>query len=326
MDRYQILTLLRDRDAFCSGEEMARQLGVSRAAVWKGIQQLREEGYEIQSITNRGYRLQGGEVLSPQEIQARLGDCPLGRQLWVLPAVPSTNSFLKLQAEQGAPDGSVAIANCQEQGRGRRGRAFYSPPGEGLYLSVLFRGDLQVGEVGLFTAGVALAVADAIQDLCGVRPQIKWPNDLLWQGKKLCGILTETSVESESGQVLSLVCGIGINVNNRAFPPPVDQVAVSLYQLVGRPLSRVELACGLLRQLEVLHRETPYRRDPQGLLDRYRRDLAVLDRPLLVLTSTGQERVWGLDVDSRGGLVIRGEDGAVRTLYSGDVSIRPQEG
>ena len=323
MDRYDVLTLLRNTQDFCSGEEMARQLGVTRTTVWKWVKQLREEGYDIQSVTNRGYWLQGKEVLSHQELQDRLGSCALGAHMWVLPTVSSTNSFLKLKAEEGAPAGSVVVADCQEQGRGRRGRSFYSPAGEGLYISGLFQPNLQMQEVGLLTAAVALAVARAVEGCTGVQPQIKWPNDLVYQGKKLCGILTEASVESESGQVTSLVCGMGINVNNQSFPGEMAQQAVSLRQMAGHPLSRVELAIALLRELEQVFVQEPYCHDRTALLEQYRQQLAVLNRELLLLTPNGQEEVWGLDVDDLGGLVVRTREGKVRTLYQGDLSLRP---
>ena len=191
---------------------MSRSLGISRAAVWKAVEALRQEGYVSTSAPNRGYSLQSApDRLREGELSGPLADCHLGIPLLCFESIDSTNTECKRQAMTGAPDGLVAIAEEQTGGKGRKGRTFQSPKG-GLYLSLLLRPDLPPVEVTDITAWVAVAVCDGIEAACGVRPQIKWTNDLVLNGKKLCGILTEIGLEGESHALDYLVPGIGINV------------------------------------------------------------------------------------------------------------------
>ena len=196
MSRERVLALLRERPGeYLSGEAMSRTLGISRAGVWKAIEGLRQEGYTIASAPNRGYRLEDApDRLRVGELFGLLSDARVGSQLMCLDVVDSTNTECKRQAMSGAQEGLVVTAEEQTGGRGRRGRGFQSPKGKGLYLSALFRPDLEPGQVSDFTAWVAVAVCDGIEACCGIRPQIKWTNDIILNGKKLVGILTELSL------------------------------------------------------------------------------------------------------------------------------------
>ena len=225
MSRESVLSLLRESGReYLSGEAMSRRLGISRAAVWKAIEALRQEGYEISSAPNRGYRLEAApDRLREGELAGPLAGCLVGRRLLCLDTVDSTNTECKRQAMAGAEEGLVVIADEQTGGRGRLGRSFQSPKGCGLYLSALLRPRLEPAQVTDFTAWVAVAVCDGIEAACGVRPQIKWTNDIILGGKKLVGILTELGLESESNALEYLVPGIGINANHRPedFTPEI---------------------------------------------------------------------------------------------------------
>ena len=202
--------LTEQGDNYISGAELARWLGVSRTMVWKGIEQLRAEGYGIESVTNRGYRLlPEHDVLSAREIALRL--TTPGLRLRVYPSVTSTNTILKNMAAAGEPEGAVAVAGEQTAGRGRMGRSFYSPPGTGLYLSILLRPGIPAEETTPVTACAAVAVAESIEELSGEPAQIKWVNDVYVRGKKVCGILTEASIDCETRIADYLVVGIGVN-------------------------------------------------------------------------------------------------------------------
>ena len=234
MSKEKIFALLSAQAGdFVSGEDISAQLGISRAAVWKAVGALRRDGYTIEAQTGLGYRLADSpDVLSERELRRRLGETKtVGRTLHCFESVDSTNSYLKRIAAEGAPDGAVAVADEQTAGRGRRGRSFSSSPGRGVYLSALLRPQLAPEKILPLTALGAVAACDAVERTCGVRPQIKWTNDLVLNGKKLSGTLTELSLEGESGALQYAVIGIGVNCNNTLedFPPELRDVATSLY-------------------------------------------------------------------------------------------------
>lgn len=217
MSKDRVLALLLAQgEEFLSGQEMSRRLGVSRAAVWKAVQALQEEGFQVESRTNRGYRIVGKpDALSESALRAQLpaGD---GRKLVVLREVDSTNLEARRLALEGAPHRTAVVALSQTAGRGRRERSFFSPPGS-LYLSLLLRPEQSPQELMVLTAFTAVAVRRAILAVTGLGVQIKWTNDLVLSGKKLCGIGTEVSLEGETGRVQYAVVGIGINTNVSEF-------------------------------------------------------------------------------------------------------------
>ena len=206
----QILQLLRSEEGYLSGQEMSTRLGISRAAVWKAVEALRKEGYAIDSAPNRGYRLAAPtDRLSAREITARLSGHPWAGLVQVLDTVDSTNNLAKALAVQGAPAGTVLVADCQTGGRGRLGRSFSSPPGLGVYLSVILRPEAPPPALMHLTCAVAEVLCDGVEAASGLRPGIKWTNDLVSGGRKLAGILTELSLEAESGHVQYAVVGAG---------------------------------------------------------------------------------------------------------------------
>ena len=226
-----ILDLLwQNTDTYVSGAALAKTLGVSRTAVWKAIEQLREDGYSIDSVTNKGHRLSSeSDVLSESGVRKYLG--AKGLKLLVYPSISSTNTVLKSLAEEGAEEGLCLIAGEQTAGRGRRGRSFFSPPNSGIYMSVLLRPALQAVDATSITACAAVAVAEAIESLAPVNAEIKWVNDIYVEGKKVCGILTEASLDCENGQVNYLIVGIGINtrVPDSDFPEELKSIAGSAF-------------------------------------------------------------------------------------------------
>ena len=312
MSRQDVLALLREQEgAFVSGEEISHRLGLSRAAIWKAVDALRREGYTVEARTGRGYRLlDAPDVLTEPEIRRFLGETArVGRTLVCLAEVDSTNLRARQLAAEGAADGTVVVADRQTAGRGRLGRSFQSPGGQGIYLTALLRPDLPPERLSPVTAMAGVAVCRAVERLCGVSPGPKWPNDPVLDGKKLCGILTELSLEGETARVQELVLGIGINVSQRPedFTPEVREIATSLVQALGHAVSRPALAAG----------ETgPY-------LAEYRRRCVNLGRTVRLLRPDGGgETAEALDIDEEFGLVVRRPDGAVKTVRSGEVSVR----
>lgn len=214
MTKDTILSLLRQSPGeFVSGEVIRQAAGVSRAAVSKAVAVLRQEGHEIESVTNRGYRLISlADSLRPEELRQRLTGHHIGQEIVCLPTIDSTNNEIKRRAVSGSVDGLVILADQQTGGRGRRGRSFVSPAGKGLYLSAALKPHCPLERVSSLTAWTAVALCDAIEQVCGVRPGIKWPNDLVLQDKKLCGVLTEMELEAETGSLGYVIIGIGINL------------------------------------------------------------------------------------------------------------------
>ena len=328
MSREKVLSLLREQgDRYVSGEAMSRALGISRAAVWKAIEALRQEGYTIQSAPNRGYRLESGpDRVREGELSGPLAGCRVGSHLLCLETVDSTNTEAKRQAMAGAPDGLVILSEEQTGGRGRRGRAFQSPKGKGLYLTALLRPKLEPEQVTDFTAWVAVAVCDGIEAACGVRPQIKWTNDLVLGGKKLCGILTELGLEGESHTLDYLITGIGINVNHAPedFKEEVRPIATSLAQALGRPVRRTQLAAEIIRALDQM-----YARFPQGkaeYLKKYRAGCLTTGKPVQVITPSSREEAFAVEIDDDFRLVVEYPDGRRTALSAGEVSVRGMYG
>lgn len=323
--REDVLALLREEEGFLSGQELSRRLGLSRAAVWKAVEALRREGYEIEARTGRGYRLSAApDALTEPEIRSFLGETAVvGRELRCFEELDSTNNYLKTQAD--APDGTAVTADCQTAGRGRMDRSFQSPKGQGIYLSVLLRPALPPDRLPPVTALAGVAVCAAVERVCGVRPGLKWPNDPVLKGKKLCGILTEMSLEAETGRVQSLVLGIGINVGQgpEDFSPEVREVATSLLQALGKHVSRPQLTAALLEELDRAYAAL-LTGDLSEYLAAYRRDCVNLGKTVQLIPFGGgkREAARAVDIDGEFSLVVRGEDGKERTVRSGEVSVR----
>lgn len=323
--RDAVLSLLREEEGFLSGEALSRRLGLSRAAVWKAVDALRGAGYEIEARTGLGYRLASApDVLTEAELRGFLGPTAVvGRELRCFQELDSTNNYLKAWAD--APDGAAVTAESQTAGRGRMDRSFQSPKGQGIYLSVLLRPPLPPDRLPPVTALAGVAVCAAVERVCGARPGLKWPNDPVLNGKKLCGILTELSLEAETGRVQSLVLGIGVNVGQgpEDFSPEVREMATSLRQELGRPVSRPQLTAALLEELDRAYAAL-LAGDLSAYLAAYRRRCVNLGKTVQLIPAGGGERetAQAVDVDEDFSLVVRGADGKERTVRSGEVSVR----
>lgn len=325
MSREALLEYLEgSREGYVSGEKLSRDLLVTRAAVWKGIEALRKEGYEIEARQGLGYRLLfAPEVLTEREIKSRLGSVEtVGSRVVCLATVDSTNSYLKREAVKGEKEGLVAVAEEQTAGRGRLGRVFESVH-RGLYLSILLRPPMAPEKMLPLTGLAAVAARRAILSGCGLETKIKWTNDLLLGGKKVCGILTEMALEGESGALQYAVVGIGINVNQlpENFSPEVRKIAGSLREAAGQSFSRAALGACLIRELDRLY--AALKSDAYGeYIEEYRENCVTLNKEVRLMNREPPGRAYALDVDDRFGLIVRAPDGSVETLRSGEVSVR----
>ena len=261
-----------------------------------------------------------------RQLTAALTGCRVGSRLLCMDSIDSTNTEAKRQAAQGAEEGLVILSRHQTAGRGRAGRSFHSPDGLGLYLSALLRPDRSTEEVVNFTAWTAAAVCDAIEAACGVRPQIKWTNDLVLNGKKLCGILTELGLDQTTGKPDYIVVGIGINVNHTSadFTEDIRSIATSLSMELGRPVDYAELAKQVILALDRLYARFPH--DKAAYLARYRADCLTIGKQVqLISPSTVREAVaTGIDEDFR--LLVEYPDGTTDAISTGEVSVRGMYG
>ena len=321
MSQQRVCRALQEAGDYLSGQELSRDLGISRAAVWKAVEVLRRQGYDIEARTGRGYRLVGAPDLLTQETVERYLIRPRDN-FRVLSETDSTNSACRRLALEGAPDGTVVLADCQTAGRGRRGRSFQSPAGKGLFFSILWRPDCAPEKLLPLTALSAVAVCRAIRQVCGAQAQIKWPNDLVLSGRKLAGILTEMALEGESGHVSHVVVGIGVNVHQRFtdFDGEVAQIATSLDLALGGSVCRAQLAAALLEEMDILRREVLFA--PEKWLAEYRAACLNIGKTVQLIWGEEREPAQALAVDDRYGLVVRHRDGRVETLRSGEVSVR----
>ena len=322
MLRDEVLTILKQQEGYISGEEISRRLGVTRMAVSNAVKALRGEGYLIDSATNRGYRLRkSADRLSAGELFAFL---PESRRSTVrcFDLIDSTNSWLKREAVNGAPNGLCVVANEQTAGRGRSGRSFFSAADCGVYLSILLRPHCAPEKTMTLTAHAAVAVCEAISRVCGVETEIKWTNDIVLNGHKLCGILTEITLEGETGLVDSVVIGIGVNVNYKLedFPEALRSVAGSIFSETGQHIDRAKLAAELVLALDRMTKA--WEKDPHAYLSAYRERCVTIGKEVRVLRGDEARNAFALAVTDEFALRVRYEDQTEEILNSGEVSVR----
>lgn len=317
--------LIEAGNTFLSGAELCRRHGVSRTAVWKAIQALRAEGYEIESVTNRGYRLKAEpDLLTAARITPLLRHPEIGERLLCFEQISSTNTYAKQLALEDFADGTVIAASEQTAGRGRLGRSFASSPGVGLYFTILWRPGVRAESLVRLTACAGVCVCDAIEQVAGVRPGIKWTNDIVLGNRKLCGILTEMTTEGESGRVQSLIVGIGINVHQSEadFGTELAPIATSVFRETGKHIARAELAAALADRLYEMY-DTVLRTGGAEYLNRYRDDLVHIGKPVTVVRGGVRREAIALDIDDEAALIVRYIDtGETAVLNSGEVSVR----
>lgn len=323
MTRSVILEVLRNRTGqFVSGEELGRKLNVSRTAVSKQIQKLRQEGYDIESTVSQGHRLKRlPDLLRPEEVCPRLTTQLLGSEIYYFSEIGSTNDEAKKKAVAGCPEGTLVITETQLGGRGRLSRGWFSPVAKGLWFSVVLRPPFPPQEAPKCTLMAAVALNRAIRDVTGIPCGIKWPNDILCNGRKLVGILTEMSAEMDA--INHIVIGMGINVNIDAaeIPPELKTIATSVSIETGAEVSRIDLFIKVLKRLEEIYLQVKTG-GFSVVLDAWRQESITLGRMVNVIGLDKSFVGKAIDIDNDGALLVETEQGVERVL-AGDVSIRP---
>jgi len=318
----KILSALRANPDGVSGAELAEQLGISRAAVWARIEELRKVGYDIEAGPHSGYRIAGEpDALLADDLLARLGKTKIiGRDIRVFERTTSTNDVVEKLARDGVREGAVVFAESQTKGRGRLGRKWISPERKGLWFSVLLRPDLRPQETTQLTVAAATALRRAIQSETGLKPEIKWPNDILIGGKKVAGILTELSAELD--RVKHVILGIGVDVNLDAgeFPEELKKTATSLKIESGAAISRAVLAVAILRELDF-----DYARTCAGkftaVADEWEQNCTTIGKDVTVQIGDRKIRGRAESLDDAGALLLRTEHGQPEPITGGDVTL-----
>lgn len=314
-----LLILEGQQGDFVSGEAIGEELNLTRAAIWRAVATLRKEGYKIESSTRMGYKLSDEcDRLSAKGIKVLLAH-PL--EVLHYREVDSTNIVAKRLSLEGAKTPLVIVADSQSGGRGRGGKAFFSPPESGLYLSLLIRPNFTTTMALRITAAASIAASRAIEEISGKEIEIKWVNDLFFNGKKVCGILTEGVSGFESGKLESVVIGIGINFKTPqgGFPDEIKEVATALYSdKVPQGVTKNRLAAKVIDNLLTLLAQL----DSPQFMEEYRRRSMVLNQAITVYHGREQYNAVVREITDDGGLIVVLDDGSERELNSGEISIR----
>lgn len=326
--KYEIIQLLKEAvPGYVSGGELGRRFCISRTAIWKYIEDLRNEGYSIEASSRKGYRLLPTEDrLNSYEIALDLGTMTVGKEVQFFNTIDSTNNYAKKLAAEGCVDGMAVIAGQQTSGRGRLGRNWVSPPDKGIYITIVLRPDMAPAQTQIFTLAAAVATVKAISRAVGIRLGIKWPNDLVADGKKVCGILLEMS--SEADRVNHIVIGIGINYSQSVEEFPVDlrNKAISLKMAVrgteaSGTIGKLSVIRYVLREMDEAYQLVMDGRQNE-ILDLWREYSVTIGREVRFMLRDIEYTGTAVDITTDGKLTVDCSDGARRELYSGEVSVR----
>lgn len=314
--------LQNNKDTFISGEMLSSELGVSRAAVWKAIKSLREDGHPIEAVTNKGYMLmEDSWTITAESLRACLPPKYRNNPIYIYDELDSTNIKAKQIAIENAPHGTIVMARQQTSGKGRLGRSFFSPR-EGIYMSIVLKPTFDLSKSVLVTSAAAVAVAEAIEDISGLNAGIKWVNDVYVDGKKVCGILSEGITDFETGQIETIIVGIGINTTTNGFPKEL----LDIVGAVSGNYSKSALAAGVISRMLDLTDDI----EKRTFIDTYKTKSLVIGKTVTVFkgiykndpSEVPSRPARVLDIDDDGGLIVLYSDGNTETLTSGEISIR----
>ncbi len=316
----KILTFFRkNKEQYVSGEDISQSLEVSRAYVWKYMSKLRDDGYAIDAVPHLGYRIRSvPDKLFGYEIKNGLKTRTIGKkEVYHYETTDSTNNRAYELAEQGEPEGTVVVAESQTHGKGRIGRKWVSPKGGGIYMSLILRPDVEIDEVPSVTLVAAVAITRAIKNIIGINARIKWPNDIFYSEKKVCGILTE--IKAQPGRVDFLILGVGINVNTTVGKLPAG--STSLKHETGYPINRAQLMRCILEELEKYYKK--FRKEGfASLRPECKKLSSVLGENVKIKEHHKVVKGKAVDIDSKGALIVKDNKGQRRRIFSGDVLLK----
>lgn len=316
----EILRLLRETGEYVSGQELCNKFGVSRTAVWKAINQLKENGYEIEAVQNKGYHLLSApDVMDKTELESIHATEWAGSEIYYFDSIDSTNTKAKELAEDGHPSGTLVVAEQQTSGKGRRGRSWESPVGSGIFMTLMLKPEINPNNASMLTLVAAMATVRAIRRVVEVPAMIKWPNDIVVNSKKVCGILTEMSAQFD--YINHIVIGIGINVHNEAFPEEIAQTASSLYIESGQHIHRASLIEAFLEEFENVYEEYLKTEDMESLQKEYDQMLVNRGRQVRVIDPKESFEGKAMGITKKGELIVDTWESR-KLVSSGEVSVR----
>lgn len=317
----EILRLLRSADGYISGQELCNRFGVSRTAVWKAINQLKEAGYEIEAQQNKGYRLMAApDLMTEAEIKSLMHTEWVAKEVLYFDTIDSTNTKAQELAEKGYQSGTLVVADKQESGKGRRGRSWVSPSGTGIFMTLMIKPDINPNNASMLTLVAALAVAKAITSVTGEEAMIKWPNDIVVNGKKVCGILTEMNAQFD--YINHIVVGIGINVHNESFPEEISQMASSLMiEAGGKRFHRAQIIAETMSYFEQYYDTFLKTQDLSALVREYDKLLVNRNKSVRVLDPKEPFDGKAMGITSKGELIVDTWESR-KLVSSGEVSVR----
>lgn len=317
----EILRLLRSADGYISGQELCNRFGVSRTAVWKAINQLKEAGYEIEAQQNKGYKLMAApDLMTEAEIKSLMHTEWVAKEVLYFDTIDSTNTKAQELAEKGYPSGTLVVADKQESGKGRRGRSWVSPSGTGIFMTLMIKPDINPNNASMLTLVAALAVAKAITSVTGEKAMIKWPNDIVVNGKKVCGILTEMNAQFD--YINHIVVGIGINVHNESFPEEISQMASSLMiEAGGKRFHRAQIIAETMSYFEQYYDTFLKTQDLSALVREYDELLVNRNKSVRVLDPKEPFDGKAMGITPKGELIVETWESR-KLVSSGEVSVR----
>ena len=322
-----ILRMIRQSSGYVSGQSLCEALGVSRTAVWKYVNQLKEEGYEFDAVSNKGYRIvKYPDIITREEIESMLPEGLAVTNVVYYHETDSTNTRAKQAAEDGEKSGTLFITECQTGGRGRRGRTWESPAGSGIWMSLLLRPEIKPFDASMLTIVAAMGMKDAIEEIIGagagqggIHCKIKWPNDIVLGDRKICGMLTEMSAETD--WINYVVIGIGVNVNTTEFDDSIKDTASSILLQTGSSVKRSDVVVAFARHFSRYYEEFLKECNLSGLADDYNKALINVGRDVKIVERDGSFVAKAVGIDETGSLIVE-KDGDTKRIVAGEVSVR----
>jgi len=317
----EVLRALKEnREGYISGEALSNSLNVSRTAVWKAIKQLKEQGYVIESATRKGYRLMESiESLNKEELESEL-ESTLVKNVITFDSIDSTNMYAKKIAAEGVCEGTLILADEQTHGKGRLGRQWHSEKNSGIWMSIVLRPEIRPENAAKITQIAAAAMAEAIRKIAEIEVGIKWPNDIVYKGKKVCGILTEMS--AELGAVNYVVVGVGVNVNTEGFSDEIKEIATSLKHITGKVYSRKDIVIEFINRFEKLYGDFVQTGQLTKTIDICKALSVVLGEEIEIISRNSKEYGKAIDLDHNGHLIVEKDNGEIKEVFYGEISIR----
>ncbi len=312
----KILAKLKNTTDYVSGQELCQEFNVSRTAIWKIINKLRDEGYEIEAVSHKGYRIVNApDILSQNEIESVVDNYKIVYK----DEIDSTNNYAKRLAEDGEKEDMLIVSDCQTAGRGRNGRSFASLKGKGIFMTLLKHPKLEPQKASMVTIVTAMAVREGIFNATGLECNIKWPNDIVYDGKKVCGILTEMSAEMQN--INYVVIGIGINTSNESFSEDIKDVAVSIKMTGKNTIKRSSIIEQVIKSFDKYFTEFEKTSDLEYLREEYNKYLVNAGNKVRIVAEDTDYEAIALGIDHEGRLLVN-KDGKIIKIVSGEVSVR----